>query len=121
MRFKIAVCSPAWRSARRAGSRTWNRTDRKGTFTTLPLVVEGNRLLVNGQTDPGGSIRVEVQDAEGNPFPELGLDDCLPFSGDRVAHEVRWKRAKLEEVNGRVVRLRVVLEGARLYTFRIAS
>ncbi len=93
----------------------------KGEFTTLPLVVEGNRLLLNGQTDPGGSIRVEVQDAEGNTFPELGLDDCIPFSGDRVAHEVRWKRARLEEVNGRVVRFRVTLEGARLYTFRIAS
>ena len=93
----------------------------RGEFTTLPLVVEGNRLLVNGQTDLGGSIRVEVQDAEGNPFSELGLDDCYPFSGDRVTHEVRWKRAGLEEVNGRVVRLKVVLEGARLYTFRIAS
>ncbi len=93
----------------------------RGEFTTLPLVVEGNRLLLNGLTDSGGSVRVEVQDAEGNTFPELGLDDCIPFSGDRTAHEVRWKRAGLEEVNGRVVRLRVVLEGARLYTFRIAS
>ncbi len=27
----------------------------------------------------------------------------------------------LEEVNRRVIRLRVVLEGARFYTFRIAS
>ena len=63
---------------------------------------------------------MEVQDAEGNPFPELGLDDCIPFSGDRVAHEMRWKRARMEEVNRRVIRLRLVLEGARLYTFRIA-
>ena len=93
----------------------------RGEFTTLPLVVEGNRLLLNGQTEPGGSIRVEVQDAEGNPFPELGLDDYIPFSGDRTAHAVRWRRARPEEVNGRVVRLRVLLEGARLYTFRIAS
>ena len=93
----------------------------KGEFTTLPLVVEGSRLLLNGQTDPGGSIRVEVQDAEGNVFPELGLDDCILFSGDRVAHEVRWKRARLEEVYRRVVRLKVVLEGARLYAFRVAS
>ena len=83
--------------------------------------MEGNRLLLNAQTDSGGNIRVEVQDAEGNPFPELSLDDCIPFSGDRVAHEVRWKRARLEEVNGRVVRLRVVIRGARLYTFRIAT
>ena len=93
----------------------------KGEFTTLPLVVEGTRLVLNAQTDPGGSIRVEVQDAEGNPFPELRLEDCVPFSGDRVGHVVRWKRARLEEVNRRVVRLRVVVEGARLYAFRIAG
>ena len=54
---------------------------------------------------------MEVQDAEGNPFPELGLDDYIPFSGDRTAHEVRWRRARPEEVNGRVVRLRVLLGG----------
>ena len=93
----------------------------KGEFTTLPLVIEGTRLVLNGQTDPGGSIRVEVQDAEGNPFPELRLEDCVPFSGDRVGHVVCWKRARLEEVNWRVVRLRVVVEGARLYAFRIAG
>ena len=81
---------------------------------------DANRLLLNGQTDPAGSIRVEVQDAEGNPLPELGLDDCIPFGGDQVAHQVRWKRARLEEVNRRVVRPRVVLQGAKLYTFRIA-
>ena len=83
--------------------------------------MEGNRLLLNGQTDRSGSIRAEVQDAEGNPFPELGVDDCIPFSGDRVAHDVRWKRARMEEVNRRVIRLRMVLEGARLHTFRVTT
>ena len=105
----------------KAGRLAHVEPDTRGDFTTLPLVAEGSRLLLNGQTDRSGSIRVEVQDAEGNPFPELGLDDCIPFSGDRVAHEVRWKRARLEEVNRRVIRLRLVLEGARLYTFRIAT
>ena len=93
----------------------------RGEFTTRPMVAEGARLLINTATEGGGSVRVEVQDAEGNVFPELALEDCVPFSGDRVAHEVRWKRARFEEVNRRVIRLRVVLEGARLYTFRIAS
>ena len=51
MRSTTAGCSPVWRSARRGGSRTWSRADRRGEFTTLPLVVEGNRLLLNGQTD----------------------------------------------------------------------
>lgn len=96
-------------------------SERRGEFTTLPLVAEGSRLLINAACDPGGSIRVEVQDAEGNVLPELALDDSLVFSGDRVAHPVRWRRARFEEVNRRVIRLRFVLEGARLYSFRISA
>ncbi len=95
--------------------------EKRGEFTTLPIVVEGSRLLINARCEAGGSIRAEVQDAEGNPLPELCLDDALVFSGDRVAHEVRWRRARFEEVNRRVIRLRFVLEGAKLYSFRVAS
>jgi hypothetical protein len=94
--------------------------DEWGEFTTHPLIVEGSRFLINARTDAGGSIRVEIQDAEGNVLPSLSLDDCIPFSGDRVEHEVRWKRARFEEMNCRVIRLRVMLERACLYAFRIA-
>jgi hypothetical protein len=90
-----------------------------GECTTLPLVAEGARLLINGDTDQEGSIRVEVQDAEGNVFPDLGLEDCMPFSGDAAAHQVRWKKARFEEICRRVIRLRFVLKGARLYSFRL--
>lgn len=95
--------------------------DGRGGFTTLPMVVEGSRLEINAATDDGGAVRVEVQDGEGNPFPELGLVDCAPFAGDRVAHQVRWRRARFAEVSRRVVRLRFELTGARLYAFRIAG
>jgi hypothetical protein len=93
----------------------------RGEFTTLPFVLEGSRLLLNAKTDAGGRVAVEVQDAEGNVFPGLALADCAGFSGDRVAAEIGWKQARLQEVNRRVVRLRVVLRGAKLYSFRIAT
>ena len=95
-------------------------TGGQGEFTTHPLLQEGNRILLNAQTDPGGSIRVEVTDPEGNIFPGLGMEESKPFSGDAVAHPVEWKQASLQEVFGRVVRLRVALDKARLYTFRLA-
>lgn len=95
--------------------------DRKGEFTTHPFLLEGGRLLINTSTAPGGSLRVEVQDPEGNVFPGLALADCQPFSGDQVAHHVRWSDARIDEVNARVVRLRFVLEGAKLYTWRLAQ
>ena len=95
-------------------------TDGKGEFTTHPLVQEGNRLLINARIDDGGSIRVEVQDADGNVFPGLELDGSVPLSGDSVAHAVRWKGAGLQEVYGRVIRLRAVLDRAHVYGFRLA-
>lgn len=94
---------------------------KRGEFTTLPIVAEGSRLLINACCEAGGAIRVEVQDAEGNPLPELGIDDAVVVKGDRVDHEVRWKRARFEEVNRRVVRLRFALVGAKLYSFRVDS
>lgn len=92
----------------------------KGELTTHPLVQEGNRLLINARVEDGGSLRVEVQDADGNVFPGLELDGSVPVSGDSVAHPVRWKDASLQEVYGRVVRLRVVLDRAHVYGFRLA-
>ena len=56
----------------------------QGEFTTHPLVLEGSRLVLNAHTLAGGSIRAELQDAEGNVFPGLSLGDSVPFSGDEV-------------------------------------
>ncbi len=95
-------------------------TDGTGEFTTHPLVQEGNRLLINARIEDGGSVRVEVQDADGNVFPGLELEGSTPLSGDSVAHPVPWKRAGLKEVYGRVIRLRVVLDRAHVYGFRLA-
>ena len=93
----------------------------QGEFTTHPLVLEGSRLVLNAHTLAGGSIRAELQDAEGNVFPGLSLGDSVPFSGDEVEAEFRWKESGLEEAFRRVVRIRVVLDKARLYSFRIGQ
>ena len=95
--------------------------DEQGEFTTHPLVLEGSRLLLNARTLEGGSIRVELQDSEGNVFPGLSLADGIPFSGDEVGAEFRWRESGLEETFRRVVRLRVVLDKAHLYSLQIAQ
>ena len=93
----------------------------QGEFTTHPLVLDGSRLVLNAHTLAGGSIRAELQDAEGNVFPDLSLEDSVPFSGDEVGAELCWKESGLEEAFRRVVRIRVVLDRARLYSFRIGQ
>lgn len=54
--------------------------------------------------------------------PGIGafIPTVTPMNDGRVASEVRWKRVRLEEVYRRVIRLRMALEAARLYTFRMA-
>ena len=42
---------------------------RGGQFTTKPLIFSGNQLRLNMSTSAAGSIRVEVQDENGKPFP----------------------------------------------------
>ena len=94
---------------------------RRGEFTTHPLILEGVSIFINAKTQRGGSIGVEVQDAEGNVLPGFELAACHKFLDDRVAHRIRWERASIQELYGRVVKLRFVLAGARLYSFHIRS
>ena len=55
------------------------------------LVFEGSRLFLNFSTSAAGSIRMELQDAAGNPLEGFGLDDCSVIFGDELEREVRWK------------------------------
>ena len=84
-------------------------------------MLEGSRLLLNARTLEEGSVRVELQDSEGNVFPGLSLEDGVPFSGDEVEAEFRWQESGLEETFRRVVRLRVVLDKAHLYSLQMAQ
>src|SRR5262249_12348883 len=53
-----------------------------GEVVTKPLRFTGNRLLLNFSTSAAGSIRVELQDADGKPSPRLRLAGCLYVLGD---------------------------------------
>ena len=77
-------------------------------------------MEVNARTDAGGSLCVEVQDISGKSIPGFGLSECIPFNGDKVSTEIKWERARLEEFNSRIVRLRFVLRTASPFTFCVA-
>ena len=85
--------------------------DARGTLTTHPLCVDGNRLRLNAATEPGGHITVHVEDASGDAV----LPGPARFEGDDVAASI----LDLEPLRGRTVRLRFELDRARLYAFEI--
>jgi hypothetical protein len=92
-----------------------------GELVTRPLRFAGQRLLLNMATSAAGSLRVEIQDAQGHPLEGYTLDDCYEIIGDELARPVQWKGGdNLGALAGTPVRLRVALQDADLYALRFA-
>ena len=93
---------------------------------TKPLVFQGENLVLNFATSAAGSIRVEIQDAQGNPLPGFALEESPLIWGDEIKHTVRWERTHgkatsdnpLARIEGKPVRLRFVMKDADLYSLR---
>jgi hypothetical protein len=94
-------------------------SSKSGELLTKPLTFLGDRLEINYTTGPAGSIRVEVQDATGQPIPGFALADSDPVSGDALAKTMTWKgSADVSGLAGRPIRLRFVMQDADLYSIR---
>jgi len=90
-----------------------------GELVTRPLVFQGDELHLNFATSAAGSVRVELQDAQGKPLPGFSLQECYELFGDTVDRAVRWKSgAAVSRLAGQVVRVRFHLRDAHLYSFQ---
>jgi hypothetical protein len=90
-----------------------------GEMVTQPLRFSGRELMVNYSTSAGGSLRVEIQDIEGQPLPGSALADCPHHVGDATEQTVRWARGTdLSSLAGRPVRLRFALQEADLFAIQ---
>ena len=93
-----------------------------GALTTKPITFSGGRLSLNYATSAAGSVRVEIQDADGNPLPGYSRDDCLEHYGDSVQQVVAWKAGcQVSKLAGKPVRLRFELKDADLYSFQFVD
>ena len=88
-----------------------------GEFVTRPLTFDGNPLRVNFSTSAAGSIRVEIQDEDGEPIPGFALADCPEIFGDSLERIVSWGQAEVGSLAGRPIRLRFMLKDADLFAF----
>jgi len=90
-----------------------------GELVTKPLVFDGKELSINFATSGEGSLRVEIQDAGGDPVPGFTLAESTKLSGDEIEQVVAWKQGPdVARLAGKPVRLRFVLKDADLYSFR---
>ncbi len=117
-----------WRGNSMAIRRYSLRTDgfvslnspRAGTeVLTRPLTFDGNRLELNFATSAAGSVRIEMQDVRGNPYPGFALDDCHEIIGDEIDRIVSWTGGPdVSKVTGKPVRLRFVFYDADIFAIR---
>ena len=118
-----------------------------GSFTTLPLVFEGTRLLLNAQTSnvslatvclshlttrlanadrccqQGGEVRAGIEVLGGGQATAFTLDNSVPLQGDQFSHEMAWTSANsssadIATLSGHIVRLHFELRSARIFSFR---
>jgi hypothetical protein len=90
-----------------------------GELTTKQLTFAGNRLSLNYATSAAGSLRVEIQDAAGNPIPGFALADADELFGDTVDQTAAWRGvADVSRLAGQVVRLRFVLHDGDLFAYQ---
>lgn len=89
-----------------------------GEAVTRPLRFDGSKLVLNYRVRGEGSVRVELQDADGRPLGALAAADCQPLTGDHVAATAAWSGGNLAGHAGKDVRLRFVLKDADVFSFR---
>ncbi len=95
---------------------------RGGELITKPLLFTGRKLLINYATGAAGSVRVEVQDAEGTAIEGYTLDDAEELFGDSLEQPVLWKHGtEVGSLEGKPIRLRFVLADADLYSLRFTD
>lgn len=90
-----------------------------GELVTKPLVFDGSELVLNFATAAFGGMRIEIQDAQGNPIDGFRLEDCPELFGDSIEWVVPFKDGSdLAALAGTPVRLRFVMKSAGLYGFQ---
>ncbi len=91
----------------------------EGEMLTKPLIFDGEQLVVNYSTSASGSLRVEIQNADGTPVPGFELDKSMTAVGDTIDGVMSWEDSPdLAQLAGTPVRLRFVLEECDIFSFR---
>ncbi|MEZ6131757.1 MAG: hypothetical protein R3C59_24120 [Planctomycetaceae bacterium] len=93
-----------------------------GSVLTRPLAYRGNSLSVNYRCPDGGSLTVELCDADGKALSDFTVDQCQQLESDSVNARVVWNGTRsLADMAGKIVRLRFHLNHADVYAFEFSE
>jgi hypothetical protein len=90
-----------------------------GEAVTRPITFAGSKLILNARTGARGSIRVELQDADGQPLAGFGAADAKAVTGDHLAIPAGWSAGvDVSRLAGTPIRARFMLIDAELFSLR---
>ena len=90
-----------------------------GELVTPLLRFDGARLELNVDTAAGGSVRVELLSADGEPIPGFTQAEATPVNGNSVRMPVRWVGGgDVSQLADTPIRLRFVMRDCKLYAFQ---
>ncbi len=90
-----------------------------GEVQTHPLVFEGGELVINYSTSVAGSIRIELQRANGGSIRGFSLASHDEIFGNEIERVVTWDgNSDISEFAGEPIRLRILMKAADLYSIQ---
>jgi hypothetical protein len=94
--------------------------DTTGVLVTKPLRFEGDRLVLNIDTNATGYAQVGFLDDDGRPIPGFSVDESVYINGDFIAKEVEWlgKGTDVSELEGQTIRIVFRMRGSKLYAMQ---
>ena len=92
---------------------------KEGFLITKPFKFMGNTMEINYATSAGGFIGIEILD-ENNERLINGLRySSEKIIGDEIAGKVKWQKSlDLASIEGKIIRLRITMKEADLYSFK---
>lgn len=84
-------------------------------IVTKPFTFEGEQLEINFSTSAAGGVYINFLDEDGNKIE--GYESCEYF-GDTISRKINFEKS-LSELNGKSVRMEILLSDADIYSFVI--
>lgn len=96
-----------------------NSKSKEGFFITKPFRFNGDKLEVNYSTSAGGFIKIEILDENSEPSINGVSYTTGKIIGDEIAGKVIWQNSlDLDAIRNKVIKLRVSMKEADLYSFQ---
>lgn len=90
-----------------------------GEVLTKPIQFSGKELTLNYAAPKDGSVKVEIQNANGEAIPGFTAKDSVALTGDEIDGIVKWSSGSdVSKLAGQPIRLRFLLDKADVYSMK---